>query len=191
MATLETVGRVFKMLSRAYVDYAGKHLSGSAGAETVRLYHRILEDLPDAVVESATVDHIASSQWFPKPSELRERCVALAGNDVDAVGGVEAWGVVLRRMRLPEKTWVNGVQYVRRPCDDTTERAVKAVGGWAYLRHSEDGMADRARFVEAYKDIAGRQRRKAAEHPVVTEARLSIADRQQLQELSDGRDTAG
>jgi hypothetical protein len=179
------------MLSRAYPDHAGKHLAGLEAVETMRLYQRILEDIPDAIVESATIDHISSSQWFPKPSELRERCAALIANDADSIGGVEAWGVVVRRLAAPEKTWVNGVQYVRRPCDDVTERAVKAIGGWSYLNRSEDAMADRARFVEAYKDIVARERRKIAEHPVVTEARLALAERKHLEELSDGRDTAG
>ena len=186
MASIETIGRVFKLLSRAYVDYAAKHLRGTEGAETVRLYQRILDDIPDGVVETACVDHIADSQWWPKPSELRERCVSLLVNDVAALGASEAWGVVLKRMRAPERTWIGGQEYVRRPCDDVTERAVAAVGGWAYLRHSEDSVADRARFLQAYADIATRERRKVAEHPAVTETRLSIAERKHLREISDG-----
>ena len=85
-----------------------------------------------------------------------------------------------------ERTWIGGQEYVRRPCDDVTERAVAAIGGWTYLRHSEDSVADRARFLQAYADIATRERRKVAEHPAVTETRLSIAERTHLREISDG-----
>ena len=193
MATLETIGKAFKMLSRAYVDYAAKNLRGTEAVETMKLYQRILQDMPDALVESACIDHMAESQWWPKPSELRERCVSLLVNDVAALGASEAWGVVLKRMRAPERTWIGGQEYVRRPCDDVTERAVAAVGGWTYLRHSEDGVADRARFLQAYTDIATRERRKVAEHPAVTETRTALAEgkRNELEALSDGRDSAG
>lgn len=187
MADISSIGRVFKMLSRAYPDHAAKHMAGSEAVETMRLYQRILDDIPDAVLETACVDHMASSQWWPKPSELRERCLSLLLNEQGAAGGPEAWGLVTRRLRVPDHTWIGGVEYVRRPCDELTERAVAAIGGWDYLRHSEDGVADRARFLEAYKDISSRERRRASEHPVVTEARLSIAQRRELQELSDGR----
>lgn len=184
MATFETVGKVFKLLSRAYTDYASKHLRGGEAVETMRLYQRILQDIPDPVLETACVDHMASSQWWPKPSELRERCVSLMINERGGLAPSEAWGVVTRRLRVPERTIVNGVEYVRRPCDETTERAVEAIGGWMYLRHSEDAVADRARFLQAYSDIAARERRKIAEHPAVTETRLSIAERTHLQEIS-------
>ncbi len=30
--------------------------------------------------------------WWPKPSELRERCVSLLVNDVEVLGASEAWG---------------------------------------------------------------------------------------------------
>ena len=191
MATLETIGKAFKMLSRAYVDYAAKNLRGTEAVETMKLYQRILQDMPDALVESACIDHMAESQWWPKPSELRERCVSLLLNDQGAQGASEAWGVVQRRLRVPDRTWVGGVEYVRRPCDEMTERAITAIGGWSYLRHSEDSVADRARFIEAYKDISTRERRRAAEHPAVTTTRTQIAAKRPLMEVTDGRDSAG
>ncbi len=50
----------------------------------------------------------------------------------------------------------------------------------------EDGVADRARFIQAYQDIATQQKRRDTEHPAVTETRLSIAERTHLREISDG-----
>ena len=191
MATAETVSKVWKMLTRAYPDHAGKHLAGAEAVETMRLYQRILGDVPDTALEAACIDHIASSQWWPKAAELRERCVSLLLNEKGLLTAPEAWGMVQRRLRVPDHTIIAGVEYVRRPCDELTERAIEAVGGWSYLRRSEDIVPDRARFLQAYTDIAARERRRAGEHPMVTEARLSLAERRQMEALSDGRGSAG
>jgi len=47
------------------------------------------------------------------------------------------------------------------------QRAVDAIGGLSYLRYSEDAVADRARFVQAYDALAEREQREARMLPEV------------------------
>lgn len=154
------------MLTRAYPDHAGKHLAGAEAVETMRLYQRILEDVPDSLLEAACVDHIAGSQWWPKPSELRERCLALATNQREAPTAIEAWGVA--RRAAVSHHWQTG-----NPAID----AVMGALGWRDFCASEldDEASWRARFVSGYEMYMQRQRTRDAEHPAVREARLALA----------------
>ena len=183
MATTETVGRVWKMLTRAYPDHAGKHLAGAEAVETMRLYQRILADIPAALLEAATVDHIASSQWFPKPSELRDRAGALRFSKLDRMTPTEAWGYA--KGAALSHSW---------PTGDALVDTVMGALGWNDFCQSErdDESSWRARFISGYEQLVDREYRKATEHPMVTDARriLTAGQREALEELSDGR-TAG
>lgn len=156
--------------------------------DTVDAYVLMLADIPADLLKAGAIEHARQSKWFPSVAELVSAAHDVGHHTVDALVASEAWGVVTRRLRVPDRTWIGGQEYVRRPCDENTERAVEAIGGWTYLRHSEDGVADRARFIEAYKDIAARERRRAAEHPAVTTARMQIAARDAVPEVTDGRE---
>jgi len=184
MATFETVQRVFKMLSRAYPDHAGKHMAGSEAVETMRLYQRIVADVPDAVLEAACIDHMASSQWWPKPSELRERCMAMRMSKLDRLTPVEAWGAA--KQAALSHAFATG--------DPIIDKVMHSLG-WNDFCQSErdDESSWRARFISGYEQMIERELKRAAEHPVVTEARTALAasKRAELEALSDGRDTAG
>ena len=187
MATHETVLKVFKMLSRAYPDYTAKNLAGAEAVETMRLYERAMEDMPDTALEAATLDHITSSQWWPKISELRERATGLLLNDLALPTAAEAWGMVVERLRKPATIYRDGQHYRLRPMAPLIEKTVHALGGWSYLRTSENSVADRARFLESYDILALRERRRVSEHPAVADARAQIAaSREPLLEVTSG-----
>jgi hypothetical protein len=182
MATAETVSRVWKMLTRAYPDHANKHLAGAEAVETMRLYQRILADIPDNLLEAATVDHIAGSQWFPKPSELRERCGALRFAKLDRLTPTEAWGVA-KQCAISHR-FASG--------DPIIDKVMTALGWRDFCTSDVDDESSwRARFISGYEQMTEREYKRATEHPAVTEARLSIAARRELEELTDGRDSAG
>ena len=178
MATAETVSRVWKMLTRAYPDHAGKHLAGGEAVETMRLYQRILADIPDALLEAATVDHIAGSQWFPKASELRERSGALRFAKLDRLTPIEAWGVA--KQCALSHNWNSG--------DPIIDRVMGSLG-WKDFCQSEreDEASWRARFMSGYEQLAEREYQRATEHPAVTDARAQIAaSRDPVLEVTSG-----
>lgn len=184
MATAETVSRVWKMLTRAYPDHAAKHLAGSEAVETMRLYQRILDDIPDALVEAACVEHIAQSQWWPKASELRERAGALRFAKLDRLTPIEAWGVA--KQCALSHNWNSG--------DPIIDRVMGSLGWNDFCQSERDDEASwRARFMSGYEQLAEREYQRATEHPIVTDARRILAEgkRNELEALSDGRDPVG
>jgi len=181
----ETMAKVFMMLSRAYPDWASKYLQGEEGAQTMRLYARLLGDIPDDVLEAATLDHIANSPWWPKMDELRKRCVALMANITDLPSPYEAWALVCRYIRHPSvPRYHNGaIRDDQEPLPPLIRRAMEGIGGEEALRMSENPAADRARFIEAYEALLEREHRRLAELPAVAEVRKRL---RKFEELEDG-----
>jgi hypothetical protein len=54
-------------------------------------------------------------------------------------------------------------------------RAVEAIGGWHTLCSSENGIADRARFIEAYNLLLKKETEKMQQMPAVSKAQEELA----------------
>lgn len=156
MSTAETIARVFQLLSRAYPDYAAKYLQGEGAVQTMRLYQRMLEDIPDDILEGVVLEHIASSPWWPKVADLRGRCLARV---VPALPDpYEAWEMVCRHLRERVPLFYNGQFYRARPLPPLVRQAVDWLGGWNALEDDGDFVSNRARFVEIFGRLVERER---------------------------------
>jgi hypothetical protein len=144
--------------------------------ETTRLYGRLLMDLPPDVLEAAVVDCLATCTFFPTIDEIRKRAARLLLGDRPTA--LEAWGEVMGKMHHTQYYYRDG-RLVRRPdkLDDLSERAIEAIGGWQYVRMSENAMADRARFCEVYEALERRRREDAMMLPEVR----AVAERLRLE----------
>jgi hypothetical protein len=149
--------KVWQLLALAYPSY-GRELEAATLAETLRLYERLLSDLPVEVLKTATLRHIATSKWFPTAAELRSAALEIVAPSSQEQTALEAWGDVM-------DTFASGVCYAGEFLQRTprfrnplTQAAVAALGGWLNLCRSENAVADRARFVEVYGQLRGRQR---------------------------------
>jgi len=182
----ETIARAFKILSRAYPDYASKYLQGEEAVQTIRLYQRALDDVPDDVLEAAVLDHIANCPFWPKVSDLRKRCFDLMAGMADLPTPYEAWAKVRKRLKNRIPVFRNGKLHRPRPLPPLIEKAVMGIGGWDVLAASENGAADRARFIEAYTQLIERERRRAMELPAVRGARQRMVVGQTGGELEEG-----
>jgi len=155
MATSETIFKCFKLLARAYPAQAEK-----LPAETPKLYEQLLVDIPDDILEAATLDHISNSDWFPMISQLRSAAVNITTGVDQFQLAAEAWGDVCRliirygRDREPE---------IENPI---TAQTIKALG-WRSLCMSTNQVADRARFIQAYDLYLQRYKRGATTLPQV------------------------
>lgn len=168
MASREVIVNTFELLSANWPDY-------ECTDKTIRLYHLVLEDLPDRAVKAAAVKWVAEdTPWFPKAGQLRSKALDILEEQRPAA--LEAWGEVIKQLHRPQSMYHDGNRYELKPLDDLIEAAVKDIGGWDYLRQSENIMADRANFREAYKVRLQRYRDKERTLPEVERARHDLLD---------------
>ena len=155
MATeIETL-RVLKILGDIYPSF---HLSSSA----IEVYVQMLSDIPGAILEQAALDHISRSTFFPAIAELRQA----AFNILEAANPIptdyEAWAEVQAEIR---RVGHSGKPQFKNPL---AAQVVEQLG-WRYLCFSENPVADRAHFVQAYQALAERQRYSTRRLQAVTQ----------------------
>jgi hypothetical protein len=168
MATeIETL-RVLKILGDVYPYY---QLSSSA----IEVYVRLLADISGPVLEQSALEHISHSKFFPSIAELRSAAFSIieAANPIPSE--YEAWSEV--------QAEIQQVGHCNQPhfTNPITAQVVEQLG-WRTLCLSENPVADRAHFVQAYLAVAERQRYSARRLPVVSDfiAALKSADHPQL-----------
>jgi hypothetical protein len=114
----------------------------------ISAWHVALRDLDGDVAASALVRLQATSRFMPSPADLRAAADEISRGARRAPA--EAWGDVRKaigrwgRNRPPGEKWNFEDPLVRR--------AVDALG-WVELCESENAVADRARFIEVYRDV--------------------------------------
>lgn len=134
--------------------------NAKASAQTSTVYETLLADLDADAAAAAVQRLIGTSRWMPTVAEIREAALAVEGGERRAGG--DAWGDVLAEVHRTGR--------YRRPRfnDPLVTRAVTAFG-WENICDSENQVADRARFVELYDQLAqtGRRERLTAQLPAV------------------------
>ena len=119
--------------------------------EMVPVWTMILEDIPAELLSVVAKDRCSKRDpFFPSVGEIRQTALDLVATDADRLTAGDAWDEVNRAFR--------NVGYTRSPewTHPDIDRAVRGVGGWAYLCHSDNPMADRARFLDIFKVYRGR-----------------------------------
>lgn len=143
----KTITEVLAVLVSAYPNV-------KLAPATVSVYERILSEIPVEALEAATLQHIASSRFFPTVAELREAALELAAPSFQHLTPEEAWGVV----RL---AFGKFGQYRTPKFDDPL--ILKAVNqlGWVELCQSDNQVADRAHFMKIYQSLLEREQEDA------------------------------
>ena len=145
MATFETITRVLAVASAAYPNFDLK-------PETVRVYLKLLADLPDELLEEASLAHIAQSAFFPTIAELRAVAFAVMEQGNLLPTGLEAWSEVEEQIRQVGHTGKPVFQ------NKLTSQLVQSMG-WQNLCRSENLVADRAHFLSAYERLLDHSKR--------------------------------
>jgi len=162
VATEKAVIQVMGALAAAYPSFA---LTDA----TIAVYSRVLFDLPDELLQTAALDAISKCRFFPSVSELRDAALAIRTNSMAQISAFEAWDEVCRLIRdqghgsTPDFShpWIAA--------------AVRQSGGWVRLCMSENSVADRARFLEAFADAQRRNLEAERTLPQVRELALRLA----------------
>lgn len=120
------------------------------GPASSAIYERLLGDL-DYAMASAAVDQLAkTSRWMPTIAEIRTAAAELKHGPRRL--GAEAWGDVGVAIRK-----VGAYRPAPVFADALVGECVRLMG-WRNLCASENGAADRARFIELYDGLAERNR---------------------------------
>ena len=155
MATEIEILRLLKILGDVYPSF---HLSSSA----IKVHVRLLVDIPGSVLEQSALDHISRSTFFPSIAELR----LAAFNIIEASDPIpteyEAWSEV--QEEIHRVGHCNHAQF-----DNPITIQVVEQLGWRYLCLSENPVADRAHFVQAFQALAERERISAHRLEIVSE----------------------
>ena len=129
--------------------------------ETLTAYHAVLADLDVALLKAATLHIAATSKWFPAASEIRAAAFELVEQAEGVPDAYQAWTQVLSEIGRVGRSGRPGWTH------EAVGATVKAIGGWGYLCMSENMVADRARFVEAYGMTVKRERETMRMLPAV------------------------
>lgn len=159
MASEETVKQILAMLSAEYPEHIIK-LSAEQLRNQRDLYPMALADIDDNLLRAAALRHVDESNWFPKISELRKAAARIA--QPEALDPAEAWGQVVKAIPIYGATIAGADGPGIPPFDDPLTAAVVRQFGWNNLCWSENPVADRARFIEAYERQAQRAQERAA-----------------------------
>lgn len=149
---------VWNLLAIAYPNFC-KEQQAETLAQTLRLYWQLLADLPIEHVKTAALRHISGSRFFPTVAELREAATVLTL--APAQTAVEAWGEVIAAMSNARYYIFEDHYETPEFANPITNRLVRSMG-WKELCRSENAIADRARFTQAYEQLVARQRSEAA-----------------------------
>jgi hypothetical protein len=186
MATLETVGLVVSVVSEAF---PGRF---TVTENTIPIWHRILEELPDDVLLSAVLDRASNGAFPPSPAELRNACFEIV--EPEALTAGEAWAKIIATAHrfgigdIPRVgTALPGPQTPEEALGPLLWKCVAALGGWRYVCLSENEMADRAHFNRIYEQLVARERNERRMLPEVREIRARIQSGETQQYLTDGR----
>ncbi len=123
--------------------------------QAVSVYERILSEVPIEALEAATLQHIATSRFFPTVAELREMALELASPQYQHLTPDEAWGVVKDAFR-------RFGQYRTPEFADPMVAKVVSLMGWKELCASENQVADRAHFMTMYQRMLEREKEDVA-----------------------------
>lgn len=150
MTEVEAQEIVSEIVNAFAMEFA--RLGADQNRATQAQYRRYLLDLPAAATRAAVERMLATARFVPKIAEIREAVKALELGPVRT--GAEAWGDVQRAFQRASADWTPTF------ADPVVGRVVRALG-WRDLCLSENTVADRARFIEAYEQIAANERRDA------------------------------
>ena len=157
-ATLEVLG----VLAAAFPQF---NLTKETGA----VYSRVLSDVPDELLQTAALDCISKGKWFPAVAELRDAALSIKRIGSGNPSAFEGWEEVIRLIR--EK----GHGFLPEFSHPWIASAVRQIGGWDRICMSENLVADRARFFEAFQDAERRNLEAERTLPQVRELALRLA----------------
>ena len=157
-------------------------------------YYPLLCDLDTEMLAMAAAHVASEATFFPVASEIRKTAFHLAEVAAGIPSAQDAWAEVTKAVQRGGFYDKSRGYWQQRPpqTDDWShpliEKAIDAVGGFHALRTSDNVVADRARFLEAYDRYVERHRESDRMLPNVQQAVRALADGQRsVRALPEGQ----
>lgn len=171
----EQVANVMAALEEVYTHWKPTE-------KTVALWAFLLGDQDAGAISNAATRWMRDANAFPPaPGQL----IALARPAESRTTGAEAWETLIAEIRR--------TGYMGTPsfADEKIARGVRFLGGWVTIcsQETRDVPSNRARFIEYYESLAGRERGTDERREV--QQLVRSADPELLDMLGIGRDVFG
>lgn len=161
MANQAEVAKIMGVMAHAYPRY-------ELSADFVKLYAKMLQDIPGEILEVSATQIMAESKFFPSVAEWREMAHKLMSGRLQIPSAYEAWEDAMRQVSLCGEyyRYTNG----RQPeyAHALVERAVRIIG-YRHLLESENIAIERAHFFKIYESLLSRAEEDARLLPEVRE----------------------
>jgi hypothetical protein len=134
---------------------------------TIKVYVEHLADIPLDQLQRVVRRAIDASEWFPTVSKLRELFALDVAGQNHTPSSFEAWGEVTQLMAE--------VGHLKQPefSHPLIDKVVDNLG-WVTLCMSDNPVADRARFIQAYEQAIGEALTQARYIPSVRSGKMQL-----------------
>lgn len=150
-------------------------------ADSVKIWYRLLEDMPYELANIAIQRHMATNKFPPTVAEIRQAAVQTVDTPQNWADGWE------RFRRAVGKYGYYQQDAALASMDETTRRVVKRLG-WKQLCESENQMQDRANFRMVYEQEAQRKNETAV-LPVKLQEQIATLQGTATKALGSGDET--
>lgn len=144
MTEQKEIAKIVMMIAAAYPNF-------NLSEMTVEVYFQVLKDVPADLLKAATMQAISEPgrKFAPSVGEIRGSVAEIIRRSSGMPSSYEAWQEVLYQAR---KTGHAGKPDFSHPM----VHKVVQIFGWRELCLSENSVADRARFIDAYEQISSK-----------------------------------
>jgi hypothetical protein len=160
MASPKTVNDLMTMMTANFVNY-------KLMPETVIFYSKILVDIPDEILEAATLDICSRpGAFFPSVGDWRQKALDIKLNKAGIPSAYEAWeeltGMIGQKGRVEftgEQDEKGRYLYIEIPPKEWTNKIAERVAlqlGWPEFPDGESMSYERHAFIEAYNEACKR-----------------------------------
>lgn len=122
---------------------------------SLRLWYRLLGDVDYSKAQAAAAKHICTSKFPPTIAEFREACASV--DDVSPRSWLDGWGTVQKLISKYGYCRPEEAKAALAEADPIAARVVENLG-WQNLCMSENTVADRANFRQAYETYNAREK---------------------------------
>jgi len=141
---------------------------GPQDVTLIRMYRSFLGDIPVDVLAAAVARCVCESKWVPRIAEIRAAAADIAHGEWAPLSAGEGWRHAQNALRILHPDLPDSAAKARSAVPDTVWEAMIAAG-IRTLADAKPTFAEKA-FVEAFRPIAERERRRRLAPPSVVAA---------------------
>lgn len=150
-------------------------------ADSVKIWYRLLEDMPYELANIAIQRHMATNKFPPTVAEIRQAAVHTVDETKDWSDGWEQFRKAVSKYGYYQQ------EAALASMDEITRKVVRRLG-WKQLCESENPMQDRANFRMIYEQERQRQEEKAA-LPAGLQKQMEMLQGEAVKALGEGYET--